>query len=46
MMVSALVQNPKDKSLMTGRNFILKAYKEAVKQEYHFFSFGDAMFIQ
>ena len=27
-------------------NAILKAYNEAVKQEYKFFSFGDAMFIK
>lgn len=29
----------------TGRSFILSCYKEAVKEEYRFFSFGDAMFI-
>lgn len=28
-----------------GREHILAAYKEAVKQKYRFFSFGDAMFI-
>jgi len=29
-----------------GRNAILNAYREAVSQEYRFFSFGDAMFIE
>lgn len=33
-------------SALAGRNFVMKAYKEAVKEEYRFFSFGDAMFIQ
>ena len=28
-----------------GRDLILKAYHEAIKEEYRFFSFGDAMFI-
>ena len=32
-------------SALAGREYILKAYNEAVKQEYKFFSFGDAMFI-
>ncbi len=36
MLVSALV----------GREYILKAYEEAVKEKYRFFSFGDAMLIQ
>jgi S-adenosylmethionine:tRNA ribosyltransferase-isomerase len=29
-----------------GKDFILKAYREAVKERYRFFSFGDAMFIE
>ncbi len=33
-------------SALAGREHILKAYEEAVKEEYRFFSFGDAMFIQ
>ena len=32
-------------SALAGREYILKAYNEAVKEEYKFFSFGDAMFI-
>ena len=32
-------------SALAGREFILKAYNEAVKERYRFFSFGDAMFI-
>lgn len=35
MLVSALV----------GRDFVLKAYQEAIKEKYRFFSFGDSMFI-
>ena len=33
-------------SALSGREFILKAYNEAVEQKYRFFSFGDAMFIK
>lgn len=33
-------------SALAGRDFVIKAYEEAVKEEYRFFSFGDAMFIQ
>ena len=33
-------------SALAGREFILKAYEEAVKERYRFFSFGDAMFIE
>ena len=32
-------------SAFAGKEYILKAYEEAVKQKYRFFSFGDAMFI-
>jgi S-adenosylmethionine:tRNA ribosyltransferase-isomerase len=32
-------------SALAGRENILNAYREAVKYEYRFFSFGDAMFI-
>lgn len=32
-------------SALAGREAIMEAYKEAVEQNYRFFSFGDAMFI-
>ena len=32
-------------SALAGREYVLDAYKEAVKEKYRFFSFGDAMFI-
>ena len=32
-------------SALAGREYIMKAYHEAVEKEYRFFSFGDAMFI-
>ncbi|MGO4108060.1 tRNA preQ1(34) S-adenosylmethionine ribosyltransferase-isomerase QueA [Paenibacillus sp. YAF4_2] len=32
-------------SALAGRDAIMKAYAEAVREEYRFFSFGDAMFI-
>jgi S-adenosylmethionine:tRNA ribosyltransferase-isomerase len=52
-MVDALITNfhlPKSTLLMlisalAGREQVLAAYREAVKQQYRFFSFGDAMFI-
>lgn len=33
-------------SALAGKKHILNAYKEAVKNEYRFFSFGDSMFIK
>ena len=33
-------------SSLAGKEFIMKAYKEAVKEKYKFFSFGDAMLIK
>ena len=33
-------------SALAGREHILRAYGEAVKEKYRFFSFGDAMFIK
>ena len=52
--VDALITNfhlPKSTLIMlisafAGREFVLRAYGEAVKERYRFFSFGDAMFIQ
>lgn len=51
--VDAMVTNfhlPKSTLLMlisafSGRDFVLKAYKTAVEENYRFFSFGDAMLI-
>ena len=51
--VDALITNfhlPKSTLLMlvsafSSREFMLDVYETAVKEEYHFFSFGDAMFI-
>ena len=33
-------------SAFASKDFIMKAYKEAVEKKYRFFSFGDAMFIK
>ena len=33
-------------SALAGKEYIMNAYNEAVKQKYRFFSFGDAMFIK
>ena len=51
--VDAMITNfhlPKSSLIMlvsafAGREFVLSAYREAVKEKYRFFSFGDAMFI-
>lgn len=32
-------------SALAGKEYIMKAYKEAINNKYRFFSFGDAMFI-
>ena len=32
-------------SALAGKDYIMKAYQQAVKEQYRFFSFGDAMFI-
>ncbi|MDD6212089.1 MAG: tRNA preQ1(34) S-adenosylmethionine ribosyltransferase-isomerase QueA [Clostridiales bacterium] len=53
-MVEALITNfhlPKSTLMMlvsalAGRDHIMDAYEEAVKERYRFFSFGDAMFIR
>ena len=52
--IDALITNfhlPKSTLLMlvsalAGKENILKAYNEAIKCEYRFFSFGDSMFIK
>lgn len=33
-------------SALAGKEFVMRAYEEAVKDRYRFFSFGDAMFIR
>ena len=53
-LVDALITNfhlPKSTLLMlisafAGREFILQAYQEAIRERYRFFSFGDAMLIE
>ena len=32
-------------STLAGKDFVMKAYRQAVQEEYRFFSFGDAMII-
>ena len=52
--VDAMITNfhlPKSTLLMlisafAGRDFVLRAYREAIAERYRFFSFGDAMFIE
>ena len=47
MLVSALATEKMDTGdPMSGRDLMLKAYKEAVAERYRFFSYGDAMFIE
>jgi len=53
-LVNALLTNfhlPRSTLLMlvcafAGTDFVMKAYREAVKQKYRFYSYGDAMFIE
>ena len=33
-------------SAFAGREHVLAAYEEAVREKYRFFSFGDAMFLR
>ena len=33
-------------SALAGKDFVMGAYAEAIKERYKFFSFGDAMFIE
>lgn len=52
--VDALITNfhlPRSTLLMlvsafAGRDLVLKAYEEAIREQYRFFSYGDAMFIE
>jgi S-adenosylmethionine:tRNA ribosyltransferase-isomerase len=45
-MVSAFAENGQNQSTLTGLDKIRYAYREAIAQEYRFFSFGDAMLIE
>jgi S-adenosylmethionine:tRNA ribosyltransferase-isomerase len=33
-------------SALAGKEFVMDAYEEAVREKYRFFSFGDAMLIK
>ena len=33
-------------SALAGKDFIFKAYEEAIKEEYKFYSYGDCMIIE
>ena len=44
MLVSAFAQHGTDEGV-SGREMMLSAYSEAVRQQYRFYSFGDAMLI-
>jgi len=45
VLVSAFAQSKMDEP-GAGRRFVLKAYQEAIDEDYRFYSFGDAMFIR
>lgn len=46
MMISAFVaDNMVVEDIDDGRKFLLSCYEEAVKKDYRFYSFGDAMFV-
>ena len=45
MMVSAFAQHGAGGANDSGRQMMLDVYKEAVRQQYRFYSFGDAMLI-
>lgn len=46
VLVSAFAGLPSVASAKEGREHVLAAYEEAVREKYRFFSFGDAMFIR
>jgi len=45
MLISAFAKAPADKSALAGKKLIDKAYQNAIKNKYRFYSFGDAMLI-
>ncbi len=45
MLVSAFVSSEKTMNIKEGHSFLMKAYEEAVRQKYRFYSYGDAMLI-